>query len=209
MVRDQLRARGISDPALLDAFMNVPRHAFVDEPDAAAAYGDHALPLAAGQTISQPYIVAAMTAAARPIGGWQGARVLEVGTGSGYQAAILSRLGAEVVSVERHRELSRAAAERLVANGYHGVRLLVGDGSQGAPSWAPYDAILVTAAGPAVPPPLIEQLSANGGRLVMPVGSRDHQLLTVVERRGDRTRTRHMEPAVFVPLIGEHGFEGE
>ncbi|MGI8872115.1 MAG: protein-L-isoaspartate(D-aspartate) O-methyltransferase [Candidatus Limnocylindria bacterium] len=209
MVREQLEARAVTDPALLDAFRRVPRHAFAGEPEPPTAYGDHALPLPAGQTISQPYIVAAMTSAAQPPGGWRGAQVLEVGTGSGYQAAILAELGAEVVSIERHRELSRLAAEQLVANGYHGVRLLVGDGSEGAPEWAPYDAIIVTAAGPSIPRPLIDQLAPSGGRLVMPIGSRDHQLVTVVERHGSEVRTNQLEPAVFVPLIGEHGFTDE
>ncbi|MDQ6683250.1 MAG: protein-L-isoaspartate(D-aspartate) O-methyltransferase [Chloroflexota bacterium] len=209
MVREQLEARAVTDRALLDAFRRVPRHAFAAEHEAPTAYGDHALPLPAGQTISQPYIVAAMTSAAQPPGGWRGARVLEVGTGSGYQAAILAELGAEVVSIERHRELSRLAAEQLVANGYHGVRLLVGDGSEGAPEWAPYDAIIVTAAGPSIPQPLVDQLAPSGGRLVMPIGSRDHQLVTVVERHGSEVRTRQLEPAVFVPLIGEHGFTDE
>ncbi|MGH2687473.1 MAG: protein-L-isoaspartate(D-aspartate) O-methyltransferase, partial [Actinomycetota bacterium] len=170
------------------------------------AYADGALPLPAGQTISQPYIVALMTDAARPEAGWRGAQVLEVGTGSGYQAAILAELGASVVSVERHPELSSRAAQRLADAGYDAVRLVVGDGTRGWPAGAPYNAVVVTAAGPSVPQPLLEQLAPNGGRLVMPVGTRGHQALTVVERRGDEFVTRTGEAVVFVPLIGEHGF---
>jgi protein-L-isoaspartate(D-aspartate) O-methyltransferase len=203
MVREQIESRGIRDPELLNAFSNVPRHLFVD---AGSPYADEALPLPAGQTISQPYIVALMTDAARPIRGWQGARVLEIGTGSGYQAAILAELGAGVVSVERHAELSESAGRRLADAGYEGVRLVVGDGTHGWPAGAPYDAVLVTAAGPSVPKPLLDQLSPEGGKLVMPVGTRGHQELTVVERRGENLIPSLRDPVVFVPLIGEHGF---
>ena len=204
MVRDQIEARGLRDPELLRAFATVPRHVFVDSPD---PYGDHALPLEAGQTISQPYVVAAMTTLARPPEGWRGARVLEIGTGSGYQAAILAELGADVVSIERHRELADEAGRRLAHAGYGDrVRIVLGDGTRGWPSGAPYRSILVTAAGPSVPQPLLEQLHADAGRLVMPVGSREHQMLTLIERRGSNLRTRELDPVVFVPLIGEHGF---
>ncbi len=202
MVHGQIEARGLSDPELLRAFLTVPRHAFVDAPD---PYGDEALPLPAGQTISQPFIVALMTDAARPAAGWQGARVLEIGTGSGYQAAILAELGAEVISIERHAELSRQAARRLADAGYDTVRLVIGDGTQGWVAGAPYSAILVTAGGPSVPQPLLEQLDRNGGKLVMPVGARDHQLLTVVQRLGSELISEVREPVVFVPLIGEYG----
>lgn len=204
MVRDQLEARGIRDPDLLRAFRRVPRHSFVEAPE---PYGDHALPLSSGQTISQPYVVAAMTEAARPPGGWRGARVLEVGTGSGYQAAILAELGAEVTSIERHAELSERAGSRLAEGGYPDVRLLVGDGTHGAPQWAPFDAILVTAAGPAIPSPLLLQLSPHNGQLVMPVGSREHQRLQRIERRGEEFVGAELDAVVFVPLIGDHGFE--
>lgn len=204
MVRYQIEARGLTDPELLRAFSVVPRHRFVDSPD---PYGDQALPIRDGQTISQPYVVAAMTDAARPPGGWRGARVLEIGTGSGYQAAILAELGADVTTVERYPELSRRAGKRLREAGYDNVKLVVGDGTRGYPEGAPYDVVLVTAAGPSVPQPLLEQLNPNGGRLVMPVGSRTHQWLTVVERHGDELTSRQREPVVFVPLIGEHGFE--
>jgi len=205
MVRDQIERRGLTDPDLLRAFATVPRHRFVSSRE---AYADEALPLAEGQTISQPFVVAMMTAIARPGRGWRGARVLEIGTGSGYQAAILAELGAEVVSVERHASLSATAAEALRATGYaERVQLVVGDGSRGYAAGAPYDTILVTAAGPVVPEPLRAQLSPDGGKLVLPLGGRGHQELTVVERRGDEYTTRRGEPVVFVPLIGEWGFE--
>ncbi len=203
MVREQIASRGLTDPELLRAFTAVPRHLFVDSEH---AYADEALPLPVGQTISQPYIVALMTDAARPAAGWAGARVLEVGTGSGYQAAILAELRADVVSVERHGELSARAGQRLADAGYEDVKLVVGDGTRGWPAGAPYDAVIVTAAGPSVPQPLLEQLAPDGGRLVMPVGSRVHQELTVVERRGSELVSSRRDPVVFVPLIGEYGF---
>ena len=203
MVREQIASRGLTDPELLHAFETVPRHAFVES---ASPYADGALPLPAGQTISQPYIVALMTDAARPARGWPGARVLEIGTGSGYQAAILAALGADVISVERHAELSERAARRLADAGYDGVRLVVGDGTRGWPAGAPYDAVVVTAAGPSVPRPLLDQLSPSGGKLVMPVGTREHQELTVVERNGSEFISKRRDPVVFVPLIGEFGF---
>jgi len=203
MVHDQIASRGLRDPDLLRAFATVPRHRFVE---VGSPYADEALPLPAGQTISQPYIVALMTDAARPARGWQGARVLEIGTGSGYQAAILAELGAEVISMERHRELSESAARRLADAGYDRVQLVVGDGTRGWPAGAPYDAVIVTAAGPSVPQPLVQQLSPDGGKLVMPVGTRVHQELTVVERRGGELTRSRRDPVVFVPLIGEHGF---
>ena len=203
MVAEQIEARGLTDPELLRAFRSVPRHRFVDS---AAPYADEALPLPAGQTISQPYVVALMTDAARPPGGWRGAKVLEIGTGSGYQAAILAELGADVVSVERHEELSEEAGHRLADAGYETVLLVVGDGTKGWPAGAPYDAVIVTAAGPSVPQPLLKQLSEDGGRLAMPVGERRHQQLTVVERRGSELISSRRDPVVFVPLIGEYGF---
>jgi protein-L-isoaspartate(D-aspartate) O-methyltransferase len=203
MVHHQIASRGIRDPELLRAFATVARHDFVQ---LGSPYADEALPLPAGQTISQPYIVALMTDAARPVRGWRGARVLEIGTGSGYQAAILAELGAQVISVERHAGLSESAARRLADAGYDGVQLVVGDGTHGWPAGAPYDAIIVTAAGPSVPQPLLDQLSPEGGKLVMPVGSRVHQELTLVERRGSEYVRSGQDPVVFVPLIGEHGF---
>ena len=204
MVAEQLEARGIRDPELLRSFATVERHRFVDDVE---AYGDHALPVGAGQTISQPLVVAMMTAAARPREGWNGARVLEVGTGSGYQAAILAELGAHVVSIERHASLAAGARERLDEAGYGDrVQVVVGDGTRGVEAGAPYRAILVTAGGPSVPRPLMEQMDASSGRLVMPVGDREHQNLTLVVRNGDEWRTTVLDPVVFVPLIGEHGY---
>ena len=202
MVAEQLESRGIRDADVLQAFRTVPRHAFVegDEP-----YGDHAMPVGAGQTISQPYIVARMTQLARPRGGWQGAPTLEIGTGSGYQAAILAELGADVTSIERHESLANEARERLLRAGYGDVTVVVGDGTAGWPAGAPYRSILVTAAGPAVPRPLVDQLHPDGGRLVMPVGGREHQFLTLVERDGDEIQSGQLEPVVFVPLIGRYG----
>jgi len=205
MVREQIQSRGLTDRELLRAFLVVPRHDFVDARD---PYGDRALPLDEGQTISQPYVVAAMTQAARPPGGWRGAHVLEIGTGSGYQAAILAELGAHVVSVERHPSLSWLAGERLAAAGYgpHRVELVVGDGTRGWRDGAPYDVAVVTAAGPSAPQPILDQLRPDGGRLVMPIGERDHQWLTVVERQGDAFVSHQRDPVVFVPLVGEFGF---
>jgi protein-L-isoaspartate(D-aspartate) O-methyltransferase len=209
MVWEQLQARGVRDPEVLEAFQSVPRHAFVqgDEP-----YGDHAMPVGSGQTISQPYVVARMTQAARPAGpdGWHGANVLEVGTGSGYQAAILAELGARVTSIERHPELAAEARRALAAAGYDEdrVRVVVGDGTEGWPDAGPYRSILVTAGGPSVPKPLLEQLDPDGGRLIMPVGDRQHQYLTLVVRHGTDLQSTELEPVVFVPLIGRFGLEG-
>ncbi|MEO8511634.1 MAG: protein-L-isoaspartate(D-aspartate) O-methyltransferase [Chloroflexota bacterium] len=209
MVATQLEARSINDPELLRAFRSVPRHAFVeDEALADEAYADRALPAAEGQTMSQPYVVATMTIAARPStdAGYRGAQVLEVGTGSGYAAAILAELGANVTSIERHAALSHSAGERLAAAGYgEAVQLTIGDGTQGWPPNAPYRSILVTAGGPQVPQPLLDQLDRDGGRLVLPVGGREHQVLTLIERHGDDLERRELEGVVFVPLIGSFG----
>jgi len=207
MVAEQLEARGIRDPELLRAFATVERHAFVagDEP-----YGDHAMPVGSGQTISQPYVVASMTARARPPDGWADAPVLEVGTGSGYQAAILAEMGARVTSIERHEDLAEGARERLRRAGYGDrVEVVVGDGTLGWPPGAPYRSVLVTAAGPSVPGPLLEQLDPSGGRMVMPVGSREHQMLTLIVRVASELTSMELEPVVFVPLIGAHGFRSE
>ena len=204
MVAEQLEARGIGDPDLLRAFRTVERHLFVDDDE---PYGDHALPVGSGQTISQPFVVALMTAVARPDDGWLDAAVLEVGTGSGYQAAILAALGARLVTIERHPSLAASARDSLASAGYGDrVTVVVGDGTQGLASRAPYRSILVTAGGPSVPTPLLEQLDPSGGRLVMPVGDRHHQNLTLVVRDGDDWTHEALEPVVFVPLIGEHGY---
>jgi protein-L-isoaspartate(D-aspartate) O-methyltransferase len=203
MVASQLEARGLRDPDLISAFRTVPRHAFVDEPD---PYGDHALPVGSGQTISQPYVVARMTLAARPPEGWKDAAVLEIGTGSGYQAALLAELGGRVTSIERHPELAEEARRRLADHGYGDrVEVIVGDGTEGWRPKAPYRSILVTAGGPSVPQPLLEQLDPSEGRLVMPVGDRHHQFLTLVERDGSELTSTVLEPVVFVPLIGRFG----
>lgn len=207
MVAEQLEARGLRDPELLRAFSTVERHSFVDGDQ---PYGDHALPVGSGQTISQPYVVALMTAAAQSADGWRGASVLEVGTGSGYQAAILAELEATVTSIERHGPLAVTARDRLARAGYADrVEVVVGDGTQGWPARAPYRSILVTAGGPSIPRPLLEQLDPAGGRLVMPVGEREHQMLTLVVRNEDDLTSSDLDPVVFVPLIGEHGHRGD
>jgi protein-L-isoaspartate(D-aspartate) O-methyltransferase len=212
MVADQLQRRGLRDPKVLEAMAAVPRELFVPNVPASVAYDDRALPIDAGQTISQPYVVARMTEllAVEP-----GDRILEIGTGSGYQAAILAWLGARVTSIERHADLSDAARERLASlgvegiegiEGFQGIDLRVGDGSQGAPDGAPWDGIIVTAAAPAIPDPLREQL-AVGARLVIPVGPREQQDLRVVERRSEADWDEWSDGAVvFVPLVGEGGF---
>jgi protein-L-isoaspartate(D-aspartate) O-methyltransferase len=203
MVREHLRARGIDSPRVLAAFERVPRERFVPASARARAYADQALAIGHGQTISQPYMVAVMTEALG-LGGSE--RVLEVGTGSGYQAAVLAELAREVWSVERIPALGAEAAALLAELGYTNVRVLCADGSLGWPDQAPYDAVIVTAAAPAPPPSLLAQLSPDGGRLVAPVGDRDLQVLAVVERRGTEYVTRRSIGCRFVPLLGEEGW---
>jgi protein-L-isoaspartate(D-aspartate) O-methyltransferase len=206
MVERQLRGRGIADERVLDAMGRVPREVFLEPTQRALAYADEALPIASGQTISQPFIVARMT---ELLGVGPGDRVLEIGTGSGYQAAVLAAMGCDVTSIERHAMLAAEARERLDELGYGAaVTIRVGDGSVGAPDGAPWRSILVTAAAPAIPEPLREQLDPIGGRLVLPVGPRDHQDLIVVTRNGDEWVERNDGPVAFVPLIGEGGFAG-
>jgi len=203
MVAHQLRDRGIHDERVLQAMADVPREAFLDPDVRASAYRDAALPIAKGQTMSQPFVVARMTELLRVM---PGDRILEIGTGSGYQAAILARLGARVHSIERHPALAETARERLAAQGFVGVEITVGDGSVGAPDGAPWDGIIVTAAAPVVPPSLPRQL-AIGARLVIPVGSRGSQELLAIERRGlDEWFTETDGAVVFVPLLGAEGF---
>lgn len=203
MVREQIIARGVRTPRLLAVMESVPRHLFVPPDELAWAYADGPLPIGEGQTISQPYIVALMTDL---LDLQPGARVLEVGTGSGYQAAILGKLAAEVHTVEFVPHLAQEAAARLERLGFTNVHVHVGDGSLGWPEAAPYDGILVTAAGPEVPPPLLEQL-AEGGRLVVPVGGRGSQVLEVVQRKGkELIRQAHL-PVAFVPLRGRYGWK--
>jgi protein-L-isoaspartate(D-aspartate) O-methyltransferase len=203
MVADQLERRGVRDRRVLEAMAAVTRESFVPNVPASVAYDDRALPIDAGQTISQPYMVARMT---ELLNVQEGDRILEIGTGSGYQAAILARLGARVTSIERHHDLSDAARERLQALGVEGVDLRVGDGSQGAPDGAPWDGIVVTAAAPSIPDALREQLGI-GARLVIPVGPRYQQDLIVVERKTATEWDEFSDGAVvFVPLVGEGGF---
>lgn len=205
MIREQLEYRGISDPAVITAMRDVPREEFVPEGVRAYAYEDGPLPIGEGQTISQPYMVAFMTEALELS---QGDRVLEIGTGSGYAAAVLSRVVAEVHTVERLAGLATAARERLYRLGYDNIQVHVGDGSLGWPELAPYDAIVVTAGAPEVPKPLTEQL-AVGGRLVIPVGRHlTFQTLVRVRRAGkDDFRHEELMAVMFVPLIGAAGWE--
>jgi protein-L-isoaspartate(D-aspartate) O-methyltransferase len=202
MVERQLRRRGIGDERVLAAMAEVPREAFVTPELRDRAYADTALPIEERQTISQPWIVAAICQAMELTGG---ERVLEVGTGSGYSACVLSRLAAEVVSVERYDSLARTARETLDALGVENVEIAVGDGSRGVPERAPFEAIAVHAAAPAAPPPLISQL-ADGGRLVVPIATEGADLLTQLRRRGDRLESETIGPCRFVPLVGEEGF---
>jgi len=204
MVRRQIEARGISEPAILAAFRKVPREAFVAPEQAAQAYGDHPLPIAAGQTISQPYIVALMIEAA---GIGPGDRVLEVGAGSGYAAAVMSLIAGTVIAVERQPELVAVARERLRRLGYANVEIVEGDGSRGCPGRAPFDAILAAASGSHVPRPLVDQL-APGGRLVMPVGDPGlaQELVRVTKREGGTVSEESLGSVRFVPLIGEEGW---
>ncbi|MGD0403547.1 MAG: protein-L-isoaspartate(D-aspartate) O-methyltransferase [Candidatus Acidiferrales bacterium] len=210
MVARQIRERGIHSQRVLDAMMDVPRHLFVAHDQVGQAYADEPLPIGAGQTISQPFMVAAMSEALALEGS---ERVLEVGAGSGYQAAVLSRLAREVIAVESQPALAAAARERLSRLGYSNVRVEEGDGSMGwpavnssdGPPAAQYEAILVSAAAPAVPPPLVEQL-AEGGRLLIPVGSSERQeLLRIVKRKG-RTTQQSLYACRFVPLLGRYGW---
>jgi protein-L-isoaspartate(D-aspartate) O-methyltransferase len=202
MVETQIAARGVSDPRVLAAMEEVPRELFVPEHLRSRAFDDHALPIANAQTISQPYIVGIMTALLAPE---PHHRVLEIGTGSGYQTAILSRLAAQVFSIERHPALADTARRVLERIGSTNVDVRVGDGTAGLAAEAPFDRILVTAGAPSVPAALKEQL-AEGGRLVIPVGPEGFQYLTVVSRDGSRFHEERRDPCVFVPLIGQFGW---
>jgi protein-L-isoaspartate(D-aspartate) O-methyltransferase len=203
MVLHQLRERGIRDERVLAAMAKVPRHRFVDAALRSRAYGDHALPIGAGQTISQPYMVALMTEA---LGLKGGERVLEIGTGSGYQTAVLAEFTPRLFSVERSPDLARAAPAILRELGYSNVILKTADGTLGWPEHGPYDGILVTAGAPEVPAPLLAQL-ADGGRLVVPVGDRELQRLEVVTRQGNRVTVRTLVECAFVPLLGAAGWK--
>jgi protein-L-isoaspartate(D-aspartate) O-methyltransferase len=203
MVKSQLARRGIKDTRVLEAMRQVPRHLFIPEGMRSLAYCDGPLPIGHGQTISQPYIVALMTETLELVGQ---ERVLEIGTGSGYQAAILSHLAWQVYSVERHAVLAQQAEKILAHLGYDNIVVRVSDGTLGWPEHSPYEAIIVTAAAPDVPRPLTDQL-ADGGRLVAPVGSQWSQVLVKVRRQGDLLIRERLTAVAFVPLVGEYGWE--
>ena len=207
MVERQIASRGIREPAILEAFRAVPREAFLAPEYADLAYGDHPLPIEAGQTISQPYIVALMIHAAEVK---CGDRVLEVGAGSGYAAAVLSRIAGEVVAIERQPDLVKVAQERRKRLGYDNVRIVEGDGTRGWAPEAPYDAILAAASGSHVPPQWVEQL-ADGGRIVMPVGDPGwvQKLIKVTKGPAGKLITEDLGAVRFVPLIGEEGWSDD
>lgn len=202
MVRHQLEERGIRDSKVLDAMARVPRHRFVDVALQSRAYGDHALPIGGGQTISQPYMVALMTEALQLQGG---ERILEIGTGSGYQAAVLAEFTPRLFSIERSADLARAAARTLKDLGYANVILKTGDGTLGWPQHAPFDRIVVTAGAPDVPPSLFEQV-AEGGFLVIPVGDRETQTLEVIVKKNGKALSKRLLECAFVPLLGQEGW---
>lgn len=199
-----LKKRGFADAAVLEAMLTVPREEFVDPGSRQRAYDDNALPIAAGQTISQPSVVAMMTTA---LAVSPASRVLEIGTGSGYQAAILARLAESVVSIERYPRLAEHARRAIYRVGIHNVAIHTADGSNGWPDDAPYDRILVTAAAPRIPQPLLSQLNLrDGSRLVVPVGDRELQDLVLVCRSGGQWRQQHIGTVRFVPLRGAAGW---
>lgn len=203
MVRTQILDRGVYDPRVLRALRNVPREQFVQPENRTQAYTDHALGIGHHQTISQPYMVAVMTEALRLEGH---ERVLEIGTGSGYQCAVLAHLAGEVWSVERIPELTEAARARLAELGLVNVHIRTGDGTLGWPEAAPFDGILVTAAAPQPPPSLLGQLHPDGGRLVIPVGDRDLQHVVRIERQGTEYTSERFVGCRFVPLLGAEGW---
>lgn len=203
MVEQQIEARGIHDQRVLAAMREVPRHLFVPPPHDRGAYADSPLPIGNGQTISQPYIVALMTELLHP---QPDQTVLEIGAGSGYQAAILSRLVCKVTTIERIPTVAELARKNLAALGFENVEIVVGDGTEGYTPRAPYNGIIITAATPDIPAPLKKQL-VEGGRLVAPVGGRDIQELVVLEKRGAAFTVEHHGGVRFVPLIGEYGWE--
>jgi protein-L-isoaspartate(D-aspartate) O-methyltransferase len=204
MVREHIAARGVADERVLQAMREVPRHEFVPEHLRTQAYGDHALPIAGGQTISQPYVVARMT---ELLAVGPEHSVLEIGTGTGYQTAVLARLARVVYSLERVPELAREAIARMRELGCDNVKIQVFDGTVGWSEVAPFDRILVTAGAPAPPQPLLDQL-APGGRMVIPEGDRQAQRLMVYEKdAAGRVRASAHEPVAFVPLVGRHGWD--
>lgn len=205
MVRTQLVPRGIRDKRVLDAMMRVPRHLFIQGPAHRGAYDDMALPIGDGQTISQPYMVAIMTELLE-LDGSQ--KVLEIGTGSGYQAAVLSELSREVFTIERIPKLAEQAAATLHSLSYERIRVKSGDGTLGWPEEAPFDRVIITAAAPRIPEPLLEQLGEDG-ILVIPVGSRHSQQLLRIRKTKEGLSEEYHTPCVFVPLIGTHGWSEE
>ena len=202
MVAEQIRKRGIRSPRVLEAMERVPRHLFVPDELMTRSYNDEPLAIGERQTISQPYMVAAMTETLELEGH---ERVLEVGAGSGYQAAVLAELSREVITIEARASLADAARDRLAVLGYGNVRVEIGDGTLGFPELAPFDAILVAAAAPQVPPPLIEQL-AEDGRMVVPVGTSDRQMLMRIRKIGGRVAEEQLFACQFVPLQGQYGW---
>ena len=205
MVDTQIISRGVKDQRLLAAMRRVPRHLFLDESAWYKAYDDMALPVGEGQTISQPYMVAVMT---ELLGLSGNEKVLEIGTGSGYQAAVLAELSGEVYTIERIQPLSDRAREVITELGYRNIHMKVGDWTLGWPEAAPFDRILVTAAAPSVPEPLVGQLS-EGGILVAPVGDRFSQQLIRLQKQKGTLSKDYQTPCVFVPLVGEHGWKTE
>jgi protein-L-isoaspartate(D-aspartate) O-methyltransferase len=203
MVETQIKARGIKDERVLKAMLKVPRHLFVDEALRDQAYGDFPLPIGEGQTISQPYIVALMTEALELKGN---ERVLEIGTGSGYQTAILAELALWVYTIERFPTLLERAKKVLKELGYKNISFKLDDGTLGWKEAAPFDAIIVTAASPDIPPPLVEQL-AEGGRIVIPIGDEFSQTLIKGVKKGGKLHTKALEPVRFVKLVGAYGFK--
>jgi protein-L-isoaspartate(D-aspartate) O-methyltransferase len=205
MIERQLRRRGIGEQRILDAFRQVPREEFISEEYAHLAYGDHPLPIEANQTISQPYIVALTIQAARIK---PGDKVLEVGSGSGYAAAVISRIAAEVIGIERQHDLVEVSRERLKRLGFNNVEIVEGDGTRGCPEYAPFDAIVAAASGSHVPKAFIEQLS-DGGCIVMPIGDPGwiQQLVKVTTRADGSVERQNLGGVRFVPLIGEEGWK--
>jgi protein-L-isoaspartate(D-aspartate) O-methyltransferase len=205
MVEEQLICRGIKDQRVLDAFYKVERHKFIPEDIRMSAYADFPVPIGEGQTISQPYIVALMTECLDLTGGQ---KVLEIGTGSGYQTAILAELTQEVYSIERFESLIERAQAVLGESGYVNVKIKLGDGTLGWPELAPFDRIIITAASPKIPAPLTEQLKENGN-LILPLGESFSQVLTLVKKRKGRLESNQICGCVFVPLVGKYGWSKE
>ncbi len=203
MVKYQIRRRGIRDDKVLKVMLEIPREEFVPEKIKYRAYEDNPLPIEAGQTISQPYIVALMTELLKLTGK---EKVLEIGTGSGYQTAILARLSREVYTIDRIPVLTQKAKDRLTKLGFNNIRFKTGDGTLGWKEYAPYDRIIVTAAAPDVPSPLVEQLKING-RMVIPVGSRYSQIMKIIIKKPDKIVEKNSIPCIFVKLIGEKGWK--